>query len=104
MLLCVYRKYELWIGVAVTEHVIVLIKSLMAKIAHEEPKNVAGARRDQALAEHDLKLEKEKARRRKQLRDLDPDLNLTEEEDEDGIHVRKFTSAIRTHPLCGSKM
>ena len=50
-----YTKYELWIGVAVTEHVIMLIKSMISSVAADEPAKLKAAKRDQAAAEADLK-------------------------------------------------
>ena len=50
-----YTKYELWIGVAITEHVVIIIKAAIASVAHEEPVEVALAKREQQLAEADLR-------------------------------------------------
>jgi hypothetical protein len=50
-----YTKYELWIGVAITEHVVIIIKAAIASVANEEPVKVALAKREQELAEADLR-------------------------------------------------
>ena len=50
-----YTKYELWIGVAITEHVVIIIKAAIASVANEEPVQVALAKREQELAEADLR-------------------------------------------------
>lgn len=59
-----YEKYELWMAVVAIEHAVLAIKSLVGSIAQEEPHKVTVAKRDQAAAEADLRLEKEALRRR----------------------------------------
>ena len=59
-----YEKYELWMAVVAIEHAVLAIKSFVGSIAQEEPHKVTVAKRDQAAAEADLRLEKEALRRR----------------------------------------
>eukprot|EP01043_Picozoa_sp_COSAG02_P024442 COSAG02_NODE_1335_length_13197_cov_5.830279_3_plen_161_part_00 len=49
-----YTKYELWIGVAITEHVVIMIKALIAMAAADEPAYVVDAKRDQLLELQEL--------------------------------------------------
>ena len=49
-----YTKYELWVGVAITEHVVILIKALIAIAAAEEPAETTELKRDQELELKDI--------------------------------------------------
>ena len=51
-------------AVVLIEHAVLAIKSFVGSIAQEEPHKVTVAKRDQAAAEADLRLEKEALRRR----------------------------------------